>query len=221
MEDIFSGERDFFFTFEPEADRAELIRGLGRDYEILRAAIKCWPVGGPIQGPLHVLRDMIQQHGLKADAVKSLVARIPDKELEIVSNREMPNISMQHLLAVMLLDGTLTAAAAHDFARMSDPTVLALRQRIKAVGDPSLTDALRRWRCVMEITLKDGRKLTHRTMAAKGSFENPVTRKDEEEKALDLIAPTLGKQRAHALIAAVWDFERIKDARALRKLYVK
>jgi 2-methylcitrate dehydratase PrpD len=221
VEDIFSGERDFFFTFKPDADRAQLVRGLGRDYEILRAAIKCWPVGGPIQGPLHVLRDMIQQHGLKADAVENLVARIPDKELEIVSNREMPNISMQHLLAVMLLDGTLTAAAAHDFARMSDPAVLALRQRIKAVGDPSLTDALRRWRCVMEITLKDGRKLTHRTMAAKGSFDNPVTREDEEEKALDLIAPVLGRQRAHALIAALWNFERIKDVRALRKLYVK
>lgn len=220
VEDIFSGERDFFFTFEPEADRSELTRGLGRDFKILSAAIKCWPVGGPVQGPLHVLRDLIQQHGLKARDVEKLVARIPDKELEIVSNREMPNISMQHLLAVMLLDGTVTSASAHDFARMRDPKVLALRQRIEAVGDPGLTDPQRRWRCVMEITLKDGRKLAHQTMAAKGSFENPVTRQDEEEKALDLIAPVLGKRRCDALIAAIWDLEHIKDVRALRKLYV-
>ena len=60
VEDVFSGERDFFFTFAPDADRAELTRGLGHDFEILRAAIKCWTVGGPIQGPLHVLRDLVE-----------------------------------------------------------------------------------------------------------------------------------------------------------------
>lgn len=221
VEDVFSGERDFFFTFSPEADRSQLVRGLGRDFEILRGAIKCWPGGGPIQGPLHVLRDMIRQHGLKAHDVEKLVVRMPDKELQVVNNRDMPNVSVQHLLAVMLLDGTVAFAASHDYPRMKDPKVLALRKRIEAVGDPGLTDAQRRWRCVMEITLKDGRKLTHQTMAAKGSYENPVTRQDEEEKALDLIAPVLGKRRARALMAAIWDFEGVRDVRALRKLYAR
>ena len=220
VEDIFSGERDFFFTFAPEAiDRNEMIRGLGRDYEILRAAIKRWPVGGPIQGPMHVLREMIAQHGIQADAVEKLVVRMPDKELEIVNNRDMPDISVQHLLAVMLIDGNVTFRSAHDFARMKDRKVRAVRKRIEAVGDPGLTDAQRRWRAVIDITLKDGRKLTHRTMAAKGSFENPLTPQEENEKALDLIAPILGKQRSLALLAALWDFEKIKDVRALRRLY--
>ena len=149
VEDMFSGERDFFFTFAQDGNRAELTRGLGRDYEILRGGIKRWPVGGPIQGPLHVLRDLMHEHHFAAEDVEELVARLPDKELEIVNNRDMPDISVQHLLAVMLRDGTVTFASAHDFRRMRDPRVLALRKRIKAVGDPSLTDAQRRWRCVM------------------------------------------------------------------------
>ena len=222
VEDIFSGERDFFFTFAPEAiDRTGMIRGLGRDYEILRAAIKRWPVGGPIQGPMHVLREMIAQHGIEADAVDKLVVRMPDKELEIVNNRDMPDISVQHLLAVMLIDGNVTFKSAHDFARMKDRKVLAVRKRIEAIGDPALTDAQRRWRAVIEITLKDGRTLTHQTMAAKGSFENPLTPADEEEKALDLIVPILGKRKADTLLATLWDFEKIKDVRVLRKLYQK
>jgi len=220
VEDIFSGERDFFFTFAPETiDRNEMIRGLGKDYEILRAGIKRWPVGGPIQGPMHVLRDMIVQHGIGADAVEKVVVRIPDTELEIVNNRDMPDISLQHLLAVMLIDGNITFKSAHDFARMQDRRVLAVRKRIEAVGDPSLTDAQRRWRAVIDITLKDGRKLTHQTMAAKGSFENPLTPAEENEKALDLIVPILGKRNANALLAALWDLEKIKDVRVLRKLY--
>jgi 2-methylcitrate dehydratase PrpD len=102
---------------------------------------------------------------------------------------------------------------------MRDPRVQKLRERIKAVGDPGLTDAQRRWRCVMEIRLKDGRRLTHQTLAAKGSFENPLTRAEEEEKARDLLAPVLGRKRSDALLAALWDFENIKDVRALRTLY--
>ncbi len=35
------------------------------------------------------------------------------------------------------------------------------------------------------------------------------------------IVPILGKQRSHALLAALWDFEKIKDVRALCRLYQK
>lgn len=222
VDDVFSGERDFFYTFEPEpgsAERSEMTRGLGKDYEMLRASIKRWPVGGPIQGPLHVLRDLMQQHRFKADEVDKLVVRMPDKELEIVSNRNMPNISVQHLLAVMLVDGSITFASAHDYARMKDRRVLAVRKRIDAVGDPKLTDPQRRWRAVIDVRLKDGRQLSHQTMAAKGMFENPLTPEEENEKALELLAPVLGPRKAAALVAALWKFEELKDVRALRRLY--
>lgn len=221
VEDIFSGERDFFHTFGSEdgTDPGALIRGLGRDYEIMRGGIKRWAVGGPIQGPLHVLRDLMQRHGFAAGDVVQLTARMPDKELEIVDNRPMPDICVQHLLAVMLADGTVSFRSAHDFGRMKDPEIRTLRKRIRAVGDPKLTDVQRRWRCVMEIRLRDGRVLKHRTMAAKGSFENPLSRAEEEEKALDLLLPVIGKARARRLLDTLWDFERIPDVRALRRLY--
>lgn len=221
VEDIFSGERDFFHTFGPDEgiDRDALVRGLGRDYEVMRGGIKRWAVGGPIQGPLHVLRDLMQRHGFTAGDVAQLTARMPDKELEIVDNRPMPDICVQHLLAVMLADGSVTFRSAHDFARMKDRSIIDLRRRIRAVGDPKLTDAQRRWRCVMEIRLRDGRVLKHRTMAAKGSFENPLTRAEEEEKALDLLLPVIGRVRTRRLLDALWNFEKIPDVRALRRLY--
>jgi len=60
--------------------------------------------------------------------------------------------------------------------------------------------------------------LSHQTLAAKGNSENPLTRAEVEEKALDLMAPVLGK-RSSALIAALYDIERIADMRTLRRLY--
>lgn len=218
VEDVFSGERDFFSTFAAQSDRHELTRGLGREYEIMRCSIKRWTAGGPIQGPLQALYELMQKHGLKGRDVAKLVARLGEKELPVVDNRSMPNICIQHLLAVMLLDGTVTFKSAHDYARMKNPKVLALRKLVQAVGDPAMTDVQRRWGCAIEITLKDGRKLTHHAMAAKGSFANPLTRREEEEKALDLIVPVLGKRRSAALLAVLWEFERIVDVRSLRKL---
>ncbi len=218
VEDVLSGEPDFFSIFSPYADRTQLTDGLGRDYQILCCSIKRWTVGAPIQAPLQVLHELIQQYGFKAYDVEKLVARMPNKQLRVVNNRDMPDICVQHLLAVMLLDGIVNFQSAHDYPRMRDPRVLAIRKRVEAVGDPGLEDPLRRWRCVMEITLKDGRKLNHRTMAAKGWFENPQTRAEVEQKALDLIVPVLGKGRAQALLAALWNFDRINDVRSLRKL---
>jgi hypothetical protein len=72
----------------------------------------------------------------------------------------------------------------------------------------------------MEIRLKDGRTLRHQTLAAKGTFENPLTRQEVEEKSLDLLAPIMGKRRASALISALFGIQKLKDARELRALYI-
>ena len=182
--------------------------------------IKRWPVGAPVQGPLHVLSELMREHKFKAADVEKLVVRIPERELGVVNRQKMSDISVQYLMAVMLLDGTVSFAAAHTTRRMKDARIVALRQRIDAVGDATLTDPLRRWRSVVEIKLKDGRFLTGQTLAAKGTFENPLTRPEVEEKALDLMVPIIGKGRSQKLMDALFDVQSITDMRSLRKLYV-
>ncbi|HKU70648.1 MAG TPA: MmgE/PrpD family protein [Burkholderiales bacterium] len=219
VEDVFSGEPNFFTIFIDKAEPEQLTKGLGTVHEIMRGGIKRWTVGGPVQGPMHVLYDLIRQHKFKAEDVEKLVARVPVLELKIVDNRDMPDISLQHLLAVMLIDGTMTFKAAHDYKRPKDPKVQKVRQRIQAIADASIPAPVRGWRCVMEITLKDGRVLKHQTMAAKGSSDNPLDRHEVAEKAMDLVGPVIGKARGEKLIAQLYDIEKVKDARALRKLY--
>lgn len=221
VDDVFSGENNFLATYSPGGDPAALSHGLGRDFEIMRCGIKCWSAGGPVQGPLHVLQDLIDRHGVRAGDVVKLVARMPDKELRMVNNRDSPDISVQHLLALMLVDGTVNFATTHDHDRLKDARVIAMRRRIQTVGDPSLTDSLRRWRCAMEITLKDGRVLRHQTLAAKGTAENPASPRDIQKKSLDLLGPVLGKRRAQALIIALSAIESVRNVCALRKLYMK
>lgn len=219
VEDVFSGEPNFFSIFMNDAKPEEMVNDLGRRFEIMRGGIKRWTIGGPIQGPMHVLHELIREYRFKADDVEKLVARVPAAELKVVDNRDMPDISLQHLLAVMVVDGAMTFAAAHDYRRVNDPKVRKMRERIQEVADPSIPAPVRGWRCIMEVTLKDGRELRHQTMAAKGSPDNPLNRDEVAEKALDLMGPVIGKARGKALIAALYDIGRTKDVRALRKLY--
>ena len=135
-----------------------------------------------------------------------------------MNNREMPDICMQHMCAVMLLDGIATFESAHDDKRMRHPQVLALRKRIELIGDEQLQKRLPQRQGIVEITLRDGRVVRHHTKAVRGTADNPMTRAEVDEKCYHLMTPVLGSKKSRALCEAIWHLETLKDARALRIL---
>ena len=218
VDDVFAGERNFFVAYGRAPDPASLIRGLGDNYEIMNTNIKRWSVGSPIQAPLDSLVDLIREHGIRADDVEGVVVRVAHQGANTVDNRAMPDICMQHMCAVMLIDGKVTFASSHDEKRMRDSKVLALRRRIELRGDDGLSAAMPSRQGIVEIILRDGRELKRHTQAVRGSAENPMTRGEVDEKCYDLIAPVLGRARARRLCDAIWQLEKVRDARALRAL---
>lgn len=215
--DVFAGERNFLFAYGGVENAHFLVRGLGKIYEILHANIKQWPVGSPIQAALGSLQALMREHDLKAVEVEKVTVQIQDHEAAIVDNRDMPDICLQHLAAVMLLDGKVTFASAHDEARIKDRRVLALRKRIDLVGSAELTRSGGR-QAIVEVVTRDGRRLVHHTRAVRGTARDPMTRAEVEKKCMDLVAPVLGRRRGRALIDAVWSLERAQNVRALRPL---
>jgi 2-methylcitrate dehydratase PrpD len=135
-----------------------------------------------------------------------------------VSNSNMSDVNMQHLLAVTLLDGALSFDAAHDMPRMKNRKVLELKKRIELIPSAALNAARPARQCIIEIATRDGRQLRHHTLAVRGTAENPMSRAEVAEKSLDLVAPALGKRRGKALIATVLDLDQVADVRALRSL---
>ena len=219
VDDVFAGERNFFVAYGRKPVPEELVRGLGAAYEIMNTNIKRWSVGSPIQAPLDSLRALIEEHRVDADDVEKVVVRVAHQGANTVDNRDMPDICMQHMCAVMLIDGNVTFMSSHDERRMGDRRVLALRQRIELRGDDALTAAMPSRQGIVEIRLRDGRVLLHHTKAVRGSAENPMTRTEVDEKSFDLIAPVIGKVRARKLCDAVWQLEKVRDVRALRPLF--
>jgi 2-methylcitrate dehydratase PrpD len=130
----------------------------------------------------------------------------------------MPDICMQHMCAVMLLDGIVTFESAHDEKRMRHPAVLALRRRIDLVRDEELQRLIPERHGIVELALKDTRRLAHHTRAVRGTAQNPMSHTEVDEKCYHLIAPILGQKRSRALCDAVWNLAALKDVRRLRPL---
>lgn len=221
VEDIFSGADNFFQAYDPEADPAGLIDKLGERYEITRTDIKKWTVGSPIQAVLDALVILQKRQAFDAAQVQQVTVHLAPLEAVTVNNREMADICVQHMVAVMLLDKTVTFRSAHDQPRMKDPAILKQRSKVQLAPDESLVKFLPTRAAKVDITLIDGTRLSEEVDAVRGTSKNPMTSEEVVAKARDLITPALGSAKCSALIEQVLHLESIKDVRELRPLLQK
>jgi 2-methylcitrate dehydratase PrpD len=218
VEDIFSGKDNFFEAYNPHADPAGLAEKLGERYEITRTNIKKWPAGSPIQAALDALEILRKQRPFNSNEVQQISVQLATDEAAIVNNREIPDICLQHMVAVMVMDKTVSFSSAHDKARMKDPATLREREKVKLIPDEQLERLMPLRVAIVEVQLTDGTRLTQRIDNVRGTPKNPMTRDEIVAKARDLIAPILGTAQCASLIDRVLDLDRVKDIRELRPL---
>jgi len=211
VDDVFAGERNFLQAYSAAPDPSQLAEALGERYEILATNIKKWSVGSPAQAALDALTHIIESTPFATNDIASIRVHLPARSARTVDNAPMPDINVQHLVALLLVDRALTFKSVHDHARMHDPALLAMRELIELVPSQALMDALPPRQAIVGITLHDGRSLTHRTRVVRGAADNPMTRDEVEAKALDLMCWPLGADRARALVEACRTIEYSQD----------
>jgi 2-methylcitrate dehydratase PrpD len=218
VDDIFSGKDNFFEAYNPNAHPSGLIDKLGERYEVTRTNIKKWPVGSPIQAAIDALELIRKEHPFDASQVQQVRIRIATDEAAIVNNRDIPDICVQHMLAVALLDKTVTFASAHDKERLKDPATLRERAKITLIPDAQLESLMPLRVAILELTLNDGTQLRQRVDNVRGTPENPMTRDEVLAKSRDLITPVLGEHKCTELLGKVMGLENVRDIRELRPL---
>jgi 2-methylcitrate dehydratase PrpD len=218
VDDIFSGADNFFLAYAPAADPAVLVEKLGERYEITRTDIKKWTVGSPIQAPLDAVELLRGRRPFDAGDVQRVVVRLAPTVATVVDNRDIPDICLQHMVAVMLLDKTVSFAAAHDKARMKNAAVLRQRAKVQLVGDPALQQLMPVRVAVVEVTLTDGTQLTERVEAVRGTPRNPMSRAEVVDKCRGLMAPVIGADSTKKLIDTLLEIERVANVRTLRSM---
>ena len=218
VDDILAGPNNFVESYNSKADPAGMIDQLGQVYGVTQTTLKKWTTGGPIQAPLDALEILLKRQPFQADQVKQVVVRVATSAAYTVNNRHMPDISLQHLVAVMLLDKTVSFRAAHDKARMQDPAVLRERAKVQLVPDAELEKLIPVRVAIVEVTLNDGKVLSERVEHVRGTPENPMTTEEVLAKARELMTPVLGAGNCAKLIDKVMGLQGVKDIHELRPL---
>ena len=216
IDDILSGPDNFLIASAPDADANKLVELLGERYEIIRTNIKKWSVGSPIQAPLDALEILLKRRPFSTDEVRKVTVRIGTRESSVVNNREIPDICLQHMVAVMLLDKTVSFHAAHDVPRMQDAAALRQRAKVELIGDDVLDRRNRE--AIVKVELTDGSALDVHVQDVRGTAGNPMPREEVLAKCRDLIAPVLGVAQGAQLIERVMTLETVKDIRELQPL---
>ena len=188
-----------------------LVDRLGERWIMRESDIKSHTVGFPVIAPVGVVERLVAEHELRADEVQQIRVHYHEDWYTITAKSPMPDVNLPYCLAATIVDGRLSFAASPDTARMSDPAITALTDRVRLLPP---TDGLDRFDVRVEIDTTRGTLAAEQNGPILGRAGNPMNREQVETKARELLEPVLG-HRTEALVAATRDLEAVRDVRDL------
>jgi 2-methylcitrate dehydratase PrpD len=217
-DDPFDGKISVFSALGEKPAPELLIADLGSRYEVLNTTIKKWTVGLPLQSVLDNVAALLPDRAVQAGKIKQITIEVATGDIHIVDNNPNPDLCVQHLIALAIVDRGATFASVHDKARMQDSKVLAMRKLVQIIPSAEMQAATPAHQTTLKIVTSDGRTLTQHTTVVRGLANNPMDQKEVEAKALDLVGPVLGAGRANEFIAAIANLENLGPLSGLRRL---
>ena len=219
-ERVLEAPRGFARVLVGDCDLGVILDGLGERWEIALNTYKphaCGVVCHPVIDGCLRLRD---QHGVTPAQIAAVALRVHPLALKLTGIRAPrggleSKWSLYHSAAVAFCDGAAGEAQYTD-ARVHDPLVAGLRERVTAEADAGLRED----EAQVVVTLTDGRRIDIHIEHTLGSVDNPMSDHDLERKFIGLAGDTLPAGRAQQLLAQCWAIGKLDDVAQLARLAV-
>jgi 2-methylcitrate dehydratase PrpD len=214
-EEPLEGKRGLGVLVSEGANYAALTDGLGRSFAMTGNAYKPFPSGIVTHAAVTGALELARAHRPAPDAIVRVRLRVHPLCLELCGRRAPRSaiegtFSVYHWVAVALSARSIGIRHYSD-AVVADPAIVALRDRVDAVADPSY----RKDEADIEIVLRDGAVLRRHVDHALGAIERPPSDADLTAKLLDLVGGVLSPAQANALVQACWGLAEAPDARGI------
>jgi len=191
----------FLAAFSHKWSSEALVGELGSRYEMLRNLFKPYPCGIVIHSVIDACLELKHAHDLDSRDISSISMQV-NKMVLVLTDRRHPEtsllaqVSTYHWAAACLLVGKADLSSV-DPKLLNDPEI----RRLRDIMTLNLDETVPLEAVQLNVTLKDGRKLSHRIDAAVGSVSNPMT--ESAIKAKFLSQAVIGKGEDEA--ASVYD----------------
>lgn len=193
-----------------------------RAFRVADSQIKIYPCEYHGQSPIETalsVRPKVDHRDIEAIVVRtywfawSEIGSEPEKWTP--TTRETADHSMPFLVSAALIDGKVDSSSFTE-ARILDPELRALMQRVKVIHDKELDQLQPHTNpCRLEITLKDGKTVTGSVDYPKGHVKNPATDADLERKLIALNNGLLSPRQVSRLLDLCWKLDELDDMREL------
>ena len=223
---IFEGRRGILKVLSGKCDIEPIVKDLdveNKNLALYRAAMKRFPVNASQHSPIELLDQLIRRHNIRAEQIAKVKVDLNEGVLlhggSIYQPKEAieAQFSLRFSLALRLLNGNNDLPHYLDPATWSDPEILDLGRKIELVADPTAVRE-RRFSCRMRIYLSDGRQVDGLLIGPKGSYRNPLTPAELQEKFYRLGRSVLSDERLASILAAVKSIEKAADVGVISSL---
>ena len=111
VEDAFTGVDNVFTALGDNPAPDKLTAGLGVHYAVFDTSIKKWAVGAPLLAVLEAMTELLKEPAVQAASVAKITVHMPAHTLRIVDNSAIPDLCLQHLVSLMVVDRRLLSPA--------------------------------------------------------------------------------------------------------------
>jgi 2-methylcitrate dehydratase PrpD len=219
---ILDGARGMAAGMSSDADPLRLTDRLGTRWATAETSFKFHASCRHTHPAADALLELMREARLAASDIAQVTARVHQGAIDVLGPVTDPQtvhqskFSMGTVLALVALHGR--AGMTEFDAHYRDPATLALRDRVRMALDAEVDAAYpARWIGKVEVTTRDGRRLTARVDEPKGDPGNTLSRSELEDKALRLALYSAAASEAEvrALAQRVW---RIADVSTVTRL---
>ncbi len=204
-------KRGFANVLSTKFDASQITEGLGKTFEISINTYKPFACGIVIHPIIDACVQLRNEHGLKADDIESIEARVHPLVVEL-TGKKTPQVGLEgkfsvyHSAAVAVIYGAAGETEYGDDV-VRDPKVIALRDRVSTTVDKAVHED----QAHVAIRLKGGKTVQKFVEHAIGSLDRPMTDADLEAKFRGLSTPILQQAATDRLIALCWKAETLKN----------
>jgi len=218
--DVLEGAAGFGAAMSVDPDWAQATSELGSRYNITAMTFKNHGCCGHAFAAIDAALALKALHGFRPEDVDHIDIGGYRATVEVTGRKSVSTpfegrFSTPFTVATALVHGSVRLAAFEP-ARLRDPAVQALMQRIDVHIDAQCeADFPGRRSARMAVRLRDGRELAHYQPHRKGDPEEPLDDAELTGKFFELATPGLGHNAAADLLESLW---RVEERAGLRFL---